>query len=382
MSDLHVEVSIIDKVEKHPNADKLDVVTIKGWNCIVGLNELKQGEEVIYIPPDSIIPKELIEKYHLYRDEKQEDGSIERKTYFKTNYENGSARMTTQKIRGVISQGLVLPLTKDEKDKWPIGTDVAKELGIIKWESGKAKWEPVHNPSKYKQNPLFDKYTSIENIKNYNKIFSEEDIVYITEKIHGTNFRCGVLPIYLNNSNIFKKILLNIKKKFFGDYEFVYGSHNVQIKSSFNKKGKSYYGEDVYGRIAKKYDLKNKLPKDYILYGEIYGKGIQDLTYGLDDIDLVVFDIKYKGQYLSYSELNDFCVNAGLPMAPLLYLGKWNPELLDKYTAGKSILCPSQIREGCVICSKEEENNMYIGRKILKSISGDYLMRKNATEYH
>ena len=69
-------------------------------------------------------------------------------------------------------------------------------------------------------------------------------------------------------------------------------------------------------------------------------------------------------------------------MAPLLYIGDYDNSLLDKFTNGKSTLCPKQIREGCVIKDYDENNHQRIGRKILKSVSPEYLMRKGATEFH
>ena len=63
MSKLIVEVCKVDNIEKHPNADRLSIATIKGWNCIVGLNQYKPGDLVIFIPPDSIVPEDIIKKY-------------------------------------------------------------------------------------------------------------------------------------------------------------------------------------------------------------------------------------------------------------------------------------------------------------------------------
>lgn len=380
MSLLHVEVCLIDRVEKHPNADRLDIATVKGWSCVVGLNQFSQGQKVVYIPPDSIIPKDLIEKYRLYTEEVQEDGSIIKKTYFKTEYKDGSCRMTTQKLRGAVSQGIILPLSIEEEARYSIGTDLSKELKIKKWEPEIAEFAKNLVSTPKKMNPLFDRYTNIENIKNYNKVFKEGDQVYVMEKIHGTNFRAGRLPIYNNKKNILTRIITWIKKKKYGTHEFVYGSHNVQLENLLGNK--TYYSNNVYSKIAKRYNLKNTIPNDYIVYGEIYGNKIQDLTYGLADIELAVFDVKYKGMYLSYNELIEFCVKYNLDVAPILYVGEWNEDLINKFTNGKSTLCSSQIREGCVICSKEESNDMFVGRKILKSISVDYLTRKNATEYH
>lgn len=352
MSDLIVEVCKINKIEKHPNADRLAIATIKGWTCIVGL-DAKEGDLVIFCPIDSVIPEKIIDEHQL-------------------EYLRKDGRVKTVKLRGVISQGLALTLPKGST--WKEGQDVAKELGIIKYEPKQSQYLQINGkPTRRKKNPLFDKYTNINNIKNYNTVFKIGEEVVITEKIHGTNFRAGNLKRY-------EKGLWNrIKSFFFGAYEFVYESHNVQINGCNRRKG--FYGEDVYGKIAKKYDLANKLPKDCIIYGEIYGKNIQDLNYDLDDIDLRVFDIKVSGEYLCFDSVTTHCHAWGLKVVPVLYKGKLKEGMIEKYTKGKSTIA-SHMREGCVIKPLVEEKNLRIGRKILKSINPEYLLKKDRTDYH
>ena len=77
MSSLIVEVCKVENVEKHPNADRLEIVTVKGWNCIVGLDNYRVNDLVVFIPPDSIVPQNLIEKYNLeYLKKNGKTGSI------------------------------------------------------------------------------------------------------------------------------------------------------------------------------------------------------------------------------------------------------------------------------------------------------------------
>jgi RNA ligase (TIGR02306 family) len=372
VSSLLIEVCAVDEVFEHPNADRLDIAVIKGWNCVVGRNQYKPGDKVIFVPPDSIIPEEIIESYKLYTEEPQEDGTIKRKTYFK----NGN-RVGTTKLRGCVSQGLILSIP--EGTSFSIGQDVATELGITKWEPPAAGFQGEARPSRIRLNPLFDKYTDIENVKNYNSLFKEDDEVVILEKIHGTNFRAGKLPMH-TGKGLVKRIISYIKQKLYGTHEFVYGSHNVELKSWTGNK--SSYGCDVYAKMAEKYKLDEVLKNDHILYGEIYGKGIQDLTYGLEEVDLVVFDMKVDGNYLDWDEVVQFCTINEIPMVPELYRGKFSQEKLKELTDGKSIKCPKQIREGCVVKTLKETNNILVGRKILKSVSVNYLTRKDATEYH
>lgn len=49
MSSLIVEVCQIAAIEKHPNADNLDIATVKGWNCIVRTGQYSQGDAVVFI---------------------------------------------------------------------------------------------------------------------------------------------------------------------------------------------------------------------------------------------------------------------------------------------------------------------------------------------
>jgi len=388
MSSLIVEVVKIHKIEKHPNADKLCVATLKGWQCIIGLKEFKEDDLVIFIPPDSILPNNLIDEYKL-------------------DYLKKGGRLRTIKLRGFISQGLCLPIPKDKN--WNEGKSVTEELGIKKYEPPRASYQSrpketirslyfkysggkitfrrfivkaiglIKNSFKSKKNsnPLFSKYTDIENIKNFNTVFKDGEQVVILEKIHGTNARFSYLK--RPTKYFWQRWLL----KLLGEYLFIYGSHTVQ-KTLLS--GNGFYGEDVWGIIANRYNLTKIIPKDYIIYGEVYGFKIQELDYGLADIDIVFFDVKYKDKYLSYKEFTAFCLERLLPCVPLLHMGKYSNEELIRCTNGNSILAKrnhkDQIREGCVVKPLIEENNGRIGRKILKSISEQYLVSKNRTEYH
>lgn len=361
MSSLIVEAVKINSISPIEGADRIVLATVKGWNCIIQKDSYNVGDLVTFIPPDSILPQELIEKHNL--------------TYMK----NGD-RIRSVKLKGVISQGLILPLPIG---KFREGDDLSKVMNITKWQPPEPKYSigSSNQVSKKKLNPLFDKYTDIENIKNYNNIFNEDDVIVITEKIHGANARYANLEIPNGQglkliekiSNWYQKYILK------QTHQFVYGSHNVQITSLSNRK--SFYGEDVWGSLGKRYDLVNKIPKDYIIYGEVAGEGIQDLTYGLKERELFVFDVKKNGRYLSWHEVVSFCEVLGLKTVPELYVGNWYDGILEDYTQGKSIICSTQMREGITIKMFNEGNHPKIGRKILKSVSTEYLLRKNGSEF-
>jgi RNA ligase (TIGR02306 family) len=199
MSSLIVETCRIANIEPHPNADRLEIATVKGWNVIIQKGQYQIGDMVVFIPPDSILPQSLIEEYQL--------------DYLKNN-----GRVGTVKLRGFISQGLVLPSPNNRE-----GVDVAKVLGITKYEVPEPTFYKSRKVvSKKKTNPLFDKYTDIENIKNFDTVFAEGEMVVVTEKLHGTNARFGNLPITISSGQpLLYKISAWLKKLFGQKYEFV-----------------------------------------------------------------------------------------------------------------------------------------------------------------
>jgi hypothetical protein len=66
---------------------------------------------------------------------------------------------------------------------------------------------------------------------------------------------------------------------------------------------------------------------------------------------------------------------------PALYIGPFSEKVLGEETNGDSKIA-NHIREGCVVKSVYEENHPRIGRKVLKSISEEYLAKKKRTEHH
>lgn len=382
MSKLLVTIEKIIDIQPIIGADRIVLATVKGWQSIIQKDTFKIGDLCVYIPIDAVLPEKLIEEQQL--------------TFLK----NG-ARVRTLKLRGVISQGLILPISilNNNVSSFHVnikeGQDVANLLGITKYEvaqksMGTPKKESIKEQwQKYQDKEItlrrflaksfgiiktrlrkpkltnsdFKVYTDIQNIKNYPTVFKRGECVVCTEKIHGTNFRVGKCPI--------KQTFLNKLLRKSG-YEFCYGSHRVQ-KTALS--GNGFYGEDVYGIIAKKYNLAEILPNGYILYGEIYGPQIQKLTYGVSEIDVVFFDLQIDGKYVGWNIFKDFCELAKLPIVPLVSIGNFSLTMLND-TEGKTILGKGcHIREGIIVKPVEETYDNKCGRKILKSINPEYLLK-------
>lgn len=359
-----VKVVRINQVESHPNADRLDLVSIAGWQCVAKKGDYKPGDLALYIPIDSILPIEVESKLF------GPDSKVKL----------SKSRVKTIKLRGAVSQGMLAPCSLFDIPEEE-GYDATQKLGIVKYEPPEppqAMNTQKAAASPKKTNPNFHKYGGIDNFKYYPDLFAEGEEVVITEKIHGTNFRCGWVPSVANT--LWKKV-----KRLFGmlpEFEFVYGSNNVQLTDKLFYNG--YYDTNVYAEAVVRYNLRELLKPGEVVYGEIYGPDIQKgYHYGLKpgQRKFIVFDLMKNDEYVSTSELQAFCKERGLEMVPVLYSGPFNKEVAKKLTLGDSVLEPTQrVREGVVI-KPVVEAKCFMGRKFLKYISDDYLLKDNS-DFH
>ena len=59
MSSLIAPVAQIEQIEPHPNADRLELATVLGWQMIIPKGQYQVGSKIVYIPIDTIVPQEL-----------------------------------------------------------------------------------------------------------------------------------------------------------------------------------------------------------------------------------------------------------------------------------------------------------------------------------
>lgn len=394
MANFSVPVLRIDAIEKHPNADSLEIAVLRGFRCIVKIGEFEPGDIAVYIPEASVLPDWLLRKLGLW-DEEKEKGKLA-----------GTAgnRVKAVKLRGIVSQGLLYPIFLDQ-DNLPfidteddtytlydfehsdlevvksrcIDIDVAPELGITKYEP------PVPSHMSGEVCNIFGhtmKY-DIENIQNHTNVLVPGEEVVFTEKLHGTWACFGFYPgldhpeLYLGGTIITSKGLsekgLAFKWNEANDRNlYVSAFKSVILNSGI---------WDVVVNIA------GDISRPVYILGEIFGQGVQDLHYGQKDKQFRVFDIYYgkpgEGQYLSVNYLIQACEELNLTMVPILYRGAFSMDVLEQYRDGKDTISGSHVREGVVITPVEERDDFVLGRVRLKAVSPDYLLRKGkATEYN
>jgi RNA ligase (TIGR02306 family) len=356
-------MATVNEIRPIEGADNIELAVVGGWNCITQKGVQKVGDVVIIATTDAVIPEALSDEMVV------------------TNYLRKGGRVRTVKLRGTYSECLIIPNKylhgRTTIGDWDLkdGSDCMHIFNIFKYEPP-VKMVQLSNGKKirYQINPNFHVYYKFPNLKNVPDMFTEEDTVEITRKIHGTNARYGII----------KKIRLSFCdsiKDFFGFgnkwnwYEFVVGSHNVEKGSDSN----GFYDTNVWYDIEKKYDIKAKL-WDYVkrnpeigdgitLYGEIYGAGIQTgYDYGLKEIEFVGFDIKENGEYLDTMNTNVVISSVlKLPYVEQLYFGKWSQEVQDKFVFNNNIKGTKVPEEGIVIKYHTGER-----QKIAKVINPDY----------
>jgi len=353
-------IARINEVRSIEGADNIELVIAGGWNAITKKGEFNVGALTIIATTDAVIPEKLSEKMGV------------------TSYLRKGNRVRTVKLRGVYSECLIIPVIYIKSSSIREGRDLMEELGITKFEPPVKQIQLASGRKiKWRDNQNFHIYYKFPNLKNVGGMFTEEDEVQITRKLHGTNARYGI--VRKSKLTFFDRVkkFLRIANEWI-DYEYIYGSHNCEKGSD----SQGFYSTDVWRTIGDEYGIKEKLWKEakrqgtdlgsgLVLYGEIYGAGIQkNYEYGLTNIKFAAFDITLNGEYLE-PEVTEIITQdiLLLPHVEILYEGLWNQEVQDEYTFNNFIPDTKVPHEGIVIKHISGER-----RKVAKVINPEYLI--------
>jgi RNA ligase (TIGR02306 family) len=365
MSTLIVDVVQVEEVKKHPGADRLELVRVKNWWVISGTGNWQVGQKGVYLPPDSVVSEALTDKWGITKYTaplaKQIDGT-----------RPPGQRIRAARLRGERSQGFLAPL---DDQSLPVGTSMVEAWGVKKYEP------PVKAMDGDAAPPIgtFHAYTDIENIGNFPGVLVDGEEVIFTEKLHGTNSRVGIVQQPNDTDGSM-------------EWTFVAGSHGTRRKPQNDKGVKSLYWLPMTD------NMKNLLVElcahqnNVVVYGEIYGPGIQDMAYGVKTAAYRAFDIAVNGKYLDFDVKVELFKKHGIDMVPILYRGPFSMDVLTQHTDGTTTVCSAEEntskfkgREGVVVTPVKERYSELLpnfGRVILKSISVDYHERKGGTEFH
>jgi len=326
-----IEIIEIGEITSHPNADKLCITHVDGWQCCIAKDQFKVGDKAVYIEPDYLVPLSHPAFSFLKKDESK---TVE--------------RIRVRRLRGQLSQGLLIPVPPELADL-PVGTNVIDQLGIERYEAplpASTGGMFVGGPSGVYA-PKFD----VENYQKFMCLFEQDEPVVITEKLHGANAR------------------------------FTYAQDKDGQWVQYCGSRTNWMGEDdknIWWHAFRQCPAIGEWCRDNpekIVYGEVFGN-VQSLKYGAkpNTYFFAAFAVLDKGQWVDFAEAYQSTQSSEVPWAPILYRGPFNKEKALACSEGPSTWPGAQnIREGCVVVPEKERMDAKVGRVMLKIVSNVYL---------
>jgi len=262
------------EVNEHPNADRLELVKVLGWEVVVQKGLHKVGDLVCFITIDTIVPSILTFDF----------------------MENKKFRVKPIKLRKKVSNGLLLPLSEVKQAMRELksanlvsypsvmpngwlneGADISNYLGIAKYE------KPVPaclsgNTIGYR--PSYIKKTDEDNLRNDVDLFNQlmDGRIVVSIKVDGSSWSCFFDP----------------------NGKFHVCSRKMDIERNPN---------NTFWKIAIDLDLENKIKEicpDVCIQGELYGEGVNGNHLGIKGQKLAVFNLWHikNGSYLDTPQFN------------------------------------------------------------------------------
>ena len=352
-----------------PNADRIEVAVIDGWECIVNKADgFKVGDLVVYIEIDSVLPDrpefEFMRKYKF--------------------------RVKTIKLRGQVSQGLVLPLDILPTNVTLIieeGRDVTDLLGIKKYDPEAVRekqwWKKLGQQNKIeypwwlkpfkrfkfirnwwtRRNatiidfPDFIKKTDEERIQNMPILFDtlkkHGTVLTVTEKLDGTS---ATYFLYKNKFGVCSRNKQLLKED----------------DSPYWQVARNYHIEEFLRGL--RYSFGNNKPNILVIQGEIIGSGIQGNKYHRSDLALYAFNFIINGMRVNYKDMCEYLECSAIsPVPDLGYLVvQPNWEIKDIVESSKGVSKfrnEKEPREG-IVCRNELEHVSF------KVINPDFLLKE------
>ncbi len=310
-------IRVISQVIEHTNAEKLGIYMIEGWQVIDQKNKYEVGDKVVYCEIDSFLP--VTPEFEFLR-----------KSSFRKMGVLEGFRLKTIRLRGELSQGLILPMSVlGDGHSYNVGDDVSVLLGIIKYEP------PIPENLSGEvlgQFPGYIPKTDEERVQNLDYEWLKNHKYFVTEKLDGSS-----CTVYLS------------------DGHFGVCSRNLELKETDG---------NAYWNAARRMDIENIIKntgRNLALQGELIGTKIQSNPYKINHTEFRLFkiyDIDIK-QYMNVQEMYDFASVYQIPIVPLISSDFVLPDTvmeLLKIADGSSQLRNETIREGLVFTAKDTKD--------------------------
>lgn len=338
----------IDEIRPIEGADAIEAAVVGGWTVVIKRGEFAAGDLAVYLEIDSWVPTELAPFLSKGQEPREYNGVK-------------GERLRTVKLRGTVSQGLLIPISTAYGKIEPIdiqeGRDITDLLGIQKYEAP----VPAQLAGQVRGNfPGFISKTDQERIQNLTeelKVWQGNDKFTweVTEKLDGSS-----MTVYVR------------------DEDEGVCSRNLNLKLDTNN---SLWNVAIRENLIEKI---RRSGRNLALQGEIIGEGIQKNPYGIKGQEFHLFDIYDidRGDYMTPFERRVFAETHGIKHVPLIMTeyvidgvahivqttGSGSQGLLTM-AEGKSMLNARTEREGLVFkCNT-------FGGPTFKAISNKFLLK-------
>jgi len=269
----------VTNLQKHPNADKLQLLDYNNMRFVVGL-DIAIGDIVILFPVDGKLSHDMLRNNNLYRDAAKNVDPL------KAGFFEDNGKIRTQKFRGELSQGFVIGLRGVEWatsnwQKLEVGLEFTEINGHVICEkymtpatiaanrNAKSKTKKSNNVERYIQKH----YDTEQLAYNLDKLPSS-GLVIVTEKVHGTSGYTGYVKVETQHhtwfktavNNLFKRAVL--KPKVTSTYDYVTCTRNTVCndrEDCTNPEGSEYYRWQYHNKFV------GTLRKGETVYYEICG---------------------------------------------------------------------------------------------------------------
>lgn len=327
----------IEEIKPIPDADRICAYRVLGWWVVDQDGKYQVGDLVCYCEIDSFLPTDVAPFLTKPVQEPKEFNGVR------------GEKLRTVRLKGQISQGLLIPLTISAlalENDLQEGADLTAILGIQKWEAP----VPAQLAGLIRCSfPSVVPKTDQQRIQNcWQEIVAQhsEEVFEISQKLDGSSMTVISWPD-----------------------DFHVCSRNLSLKEDPN---------NSFWKMALKYDIQKKLSdlgRNLAVQGEVIGEGIQGNPEKIKGQDFYVFDVYdiNKGEYLCSEHRLDLCSDLGLKHVPVIGYKCVRNDRMDNLldmADGVSLLNSgaNKVREGLVFKSTSSQFSF-------KCISNRYLAK-------
>lgn len=335
------------KTEPIEGADRIELAHVLGWQCVVNKGQFQEGDLGIYFEIDSFLP--IRPEFEFLRSS----------SYKKTDIMGEGFKLRTQKFRGQLSQGLLLPLTQfpEIPKNSEVGMDVTEILSIRKWE---IEEKATTGGTVIGMLPYDIPHT------DETRVQTEPDLIqafkgleyYISTKMDGSSHSVGI-----------------------DENGFHVTGHNYEYKDDGNSSFYNLVKERGYKEIMEKYAAEQGL-NTFTIQGELCAPGIQQNRLRLKAPEWYVFTIRENGKRVGLKRMQDICKELQMTSVPVEEV---DMDLPSKYPTVDALLMRADgnypnggKKEGIVIRPTEPIYCDLIAAELsMKVVSNKYLLKND-----